>query len=1159
MREFMLQLLPISFRRFAILSVIASALVGMVQPATGQGINVGYAEGPAIRGTSMAMPLPPGSPTLGGPLQPDRTIHPSASPYLFQSGTSNDIIHTGANVTASFPVTGVVDVPPESVNQLGYSQSGPFAPLGSCNTCLSDSCGGCSTGGCGSLGDLLPFHWVQAVGGDEYGVAQNWYSQFGIFAPLIVLPDETGLSFIQANGTVSEDSVHGANVGFVTRYQDMNSYWFFGSSLWYDYESNPDQDLHQVGVGVEALSRFIEVRANGYLPIGTTSRSESITPRLQGLNLLTGYDTLALAGADIEGGIRPFEQPELWLFLGYYFYTDQDDILDEDPLEGLRGRIELRPNRNLTLGVTVSQDDVYDTQVFGSATFAFRSFADLLSAPGGCNAEPQFTQLVTRKSRIMTRRQDQLARNAVNGAPIVIAQASSTAAAGGNGTAEQPFNTINSAITAAGENGIVFVQNGTFNESINLLNGQRLLADGFLDTTPHVVSTRSGIITLPGQRTRAEVPRPTITSNDLVGTVKLCPEGNFVDNVEIRGFEISNSVGSGIVGFLNDGLNIRDNVVTGNAGFGIALFNASGDTVNSPTAPVSAFRIQNNQLTQNNQGGLLIADVDLASFNFAPTGLDINSKGVSLADRGDLTVQVSGNTISDNATTNTLSPLGEGLSDATLRDDRFGIQIVGLTGSSMTVNVESNTLERNGTATALGRFSAAGGLSVVTGGTSTINANVVQSTFNRNAGTDIQASIGDGPTALATSVLNLNVDRSLLQNAQLSDTDDGIRAAGIRLDAFAGTLNATVNSTVILGDTTVLNGAFDRMDAFYSVAGGNGRINSTISGTDLNALTRSGNEFVGWHVGVGGIAEEIGINNVTIANAMIDAECVLKFHSGDPGVPAASSLTAIVQGSELIARLPATSPFDGVRVVSEGGANLDLSILGSEYRFEGIVNGMTPARHWLNGDVADSATLTLLIENGMARNSMTGFTDFISLAAEDSATIEATIRDTTIGNTTGQGIDIETLNSSRVTLDVQGSTLSNSGAGLINVRAYDQSTVSSTLTSNTLINPASQAITLLASASSPTDNARVGATLTSNQFQALSGALQATSEADDGNTEFRLNMTGNTSNGQYLLEQLQTAPGVATFTLFDGGGNSPTQTTTGTIGASATALDITFP
>ena len=1148
-----------AYRFCEILFALASVIAWSERSAIGQGINVGYAEGPAIRGTSMAMPLPPGNPTFGGPMQYGRMIHPSASPYLFQSGTSNEVTYAGANTTASFPVTGVVDIPPESISQLGYSESGPFSPLGTCNTCMSDSCGGCSTGGCGSLGDLLPFHWIQAVGGDEYGVAQNWYSQFGIFAPLIVLPDETGLSFIQANGTVSEGSVYGANVGFVTRYQDMNSYWFFGSSLWYDYESNPDQDLHQVGVGVEALSRFIEFRANGYLPIGTTSRSETITPQMQNMNVLLGYDTLALAGADIEGGIRPFEQPELWLFLGYYFYTDQDDILDEDPLEGLRGRIELRPNRNLTLGVTVSQDDVYDTQIFASATFAFRSFADFLSAPGGCNAEPQFTQLVTRKSRIMTRRQDRLARDPVTGAPLIIAAASSTAAAGGNGTAEQPFNTISSAITAAGENGIVFVQNGTFNESINLLNGQRLLADGFLDTTPHLISTQSGVITLPGQRTRAEVPRPTITSNDLLGTVKLCPEGNFVDNVEIRGFEISNTVGSGIVGFLNDGLNIRDNVVTGNADFGIALFNASGDTVNSPTATASAFRIQNNELTQNNQGGLLIADVDLASFNFAPTGLNINSKGVSLADRGDLTVQISGNTISDNATTNTLSPLGEGLSDATLRDDRFGIQVVGLTGSSMTVNVESNTLERNGTATALGRFSAAGGLSVVTGGTSTVNTNVVQSTFNRNAGTDIQASIGDGPTALATAVLNLNVDRSLLQNAQLSETDDGIRAGGIRLDAFAGTLNATVDSTVILGDTTVLNSAFDRMDAFFSVAGGNGRINSTISGTNLNALTRTGNEFVGWHVGVGGIAEDIGINNVTINNALIDAECVLKFHSGDPGVPAASSLTAIVQSSELIARLPVAALLDGIRVEADGGASLDLSIIDSEYRFEGIVNGTTPARHWLNGAVADSANLTLLIDNGMARNSMTGFTDFISLAAEDSGAIAATVRNTTIGSTTGQGIDIESLNSSRVTLDVQSSTLSNSGTGLINVRAYDQSTSSSTLISNTLINPANQAILLLASASSPTDNARVGATLTSNQFQALSGALQATSEADDGNTEYRLNMTGNTSNGLYLLEQLETAPGVATFTLFDGGGNSPTQTTTGTIDSSPTILDITFP
>ncbi|NQV28689.1 MAG: hypothetical protein HQ518_30420 [Rhodopirellula sp.] len=276
-------------------------------------------------------------------------------------------------------------------------------------------------------------------------------------------------------------------------------------------------------------------------------------------------------------------------------------------------------------------------------------------------------------------------------------------------------------------------------------------------------------------------------------------------------------------------------------------------------------------------------------------------------------------------------------------------------------------------------------------------------------------------------------------------------------------------------------------------------------------------------------------------------------------MPAASSLTAVIQGSELVARLPTTSPLDGIRVVSEGGANLDLSIINSEYRFEGTVNGTTPARSWLNGDVADSANLTLLIENGMARNPMAGFTDFISLTTEDSGTIAATIRNTIIGDTTGEGIDLESLNNSRVTLNIEGSTLANTGTGLVNVRAYDQSTISSTLTSNTLVNPTNQAISLLASASATTDNARVGATLTSNQFQTPAGALQATSEADDGNTEFRLNLTSNISNGSYLLEQLQTAPGVSAFTLFDGGGNSPVQTTTGTIDNSATVLDITFP
>ncbi|MDA1162865.1 MAG: right-handed parallel beta-helix repeat-containing protein [Planctomycetota bacterium] len=652
---------------------------------------------------------------------------------------------------------------------------------------------------------------------------------------------------------------------------------------------------------------------------------------------------------------------------------------------------------------------------------------------------------------------------------------------------------------------------------------------------------------------------PTITSNDPLATIKLCPSGSFIDNVEITGFEISNTVGSGIVGFLNEGLVIRDNVVTGNGGFGIALLNASGDTVNSPTAPVSTFRIQNNTLTQNNQGGLLIADVDLATFDLTPAGVDISAKGVSLADRGDLNVQVSGNTISDNATTDTLSFLGEALSDATLRDDRFGVQVVSLTGSQITANFESNTLERNGTAAALGRFSSAGGLSVLAGGTSIVNATVTESTFNRNAGSDIQAITGDGPVTQDSAQVVLNVNRSLLQNAQLSETDDGVRAAGVWLNSTAGTIVANIDSTVILGDSTVLNSTFDRMEALYATAQGTGQITTTVQGTDINALGRSGNEFVGWHVGAGSSVLDTGSSSMTIIGSLIDAQCVLKFHSGIFGDPAASSLTASIQDSELIARLPTTSPVHGILAEALGGSDLSLSILDTEYRFEGIVDGTTPARNWLSGTAGDTANLTLRIENGQAINAMTGFTNFIDLSAENSGTISATMLDSTIGETTGQGINIGALDSSRVTLTVERSTLSNSGAGLINVLANGQAVVSSTLTSNTLTNPISQAITMQAVASLSTDNARVGATLSLNQFLTPSGGLQATSDADDGTAEFRLNMTDNTSTGQFLLEQLQSAPGVSAFALFDGGGNSPAATTTGTVTNSPTLLDIAFP
>lgn len=214
----MFQPLSTSVRFIAITSAFALAFL-LTESANAQGRYGPYAGGPVSRGMNTAQPWPIASPGYVRATPPGAMIHPSASPYLFQSGTSGGVTHSNAMTTASFPATGVMDIPFNSGQQLGYSQSPQFSPNGSRS--IGD---GCFTETCGSVGDLMPFHWIQAVGGNEYGVSHSWYKQFGIFAPIVVLPDESGLSFLQANGTIADGEVYGANVGLVTRYRDPVTY-----------------------------------------------------------------------------------------------------------------------------------------------------------------------------------------------------------------------------------------------------------------------------------------------------------------------------------------------------------------------------------------------------------------------------------------------------------------------------------------------------------------------------------------------------------------------------------------------------------------------------------------------------------------------------------------------------------------------------------------------------------------------------------------------------------------------------------------------------------------------------------------------------------------------------------------------------------------------
>lgn len=1037
----------------------------------------------------------------------------------------------------------------------GFPVASPGCATGACDTYL-DPCSNVMEPD--SVADLVHYSWIDAIGGQQYGLDNDWSTNVGVFLPLFELSCN-GYVFMQGNGLVAENETFGGSGGLVTRVFDPVQDVFWGASLFYDIEVQSDRRFQQFGAGLEMLMKGFEFRVNGNVPFSDTRRFRQVTPRFSNTNIVIGDEEIALAGVEFEAGIRPFQTPNLWIYGAYYFYEDPDGSVGSEALEGARGRLELRPNRHVTIHGSVSDDDVVGTQVWGGVTLAFTKLSDLMTS-SLCPVDSRYDQLVKRRNRITTAHQDVVAHNIVTNQPIIVAQANASAPVGGDGTTARPFNSIGDAAAAAGENGIVFVRNGDFTESVELSNGQRLLADGFLDTNPHLVRTRLGVIQLPGQQNRTDVVVPSIASADQFATIKLCQDGSFVDNVEIAGLEIRNTVGSGIGGILNNGIRIHDNVVVDAAGYGIALLNASGSQFENTTAPIAASSINDNSISGNAQGGLLLADVDLSMFDLASSGVDLAAKGISTADRGALVIDVHDNSFRNNATVATLQPLGDSVRDATSRDDPFGVLVTSLTDSQITVNFDRNTLEENGLPAAVDSVDSSGGLGLLVGGSSNLTVDVTESSFLRNSGVDIFSVIGEGPNTTSAAGIDLTVTRSLLEDSQLADTRNGLLAAGIRSVADIGTLNTTIGSTVIQGDSSVFAATFDRMEAVHAVAEGTGIVTTTLIDNGLNQLGRSGNELTGWHVGLGGDALDSGVLVMNVRDTTIDAECVLKFHAGDFGDPAQSRLTADIRDSVLIARLPTTSAFDGAIADAEGGSLLSLTILDSTYSFEGIVDGSTPTgRDWLRIKSRDTAEVTFNLERTTPTNSMTGFDDFIEVTALDGSRVTGTLSEVTAGLTSGHAIEIGAMDTSRIFMNVDGSVLSGNLSGLVDVFSTQQAVVSAELTGNTFTSPFDRAVTLEALADDATHDARLGATLSANQFISTTDALQATVDATDGQSTLLINVINNVAGGDFLISQLETVPGSSITTLFDDGGNSPAPVTGGTVGSSPSLLDITFP
>ena len=374
------------------------------------------------------------------------------------------------------------------------------------------------------------------------------------------------------------EGTFGGSVG--AGYRFFSPAWdrVFGISGWYDADGTRDDYFQQLGLSLETYGGPFDFRTNFYLPIGQTDRTNSLamvnnSTRFVGSN--AAYDqidtfTAAMRGLDMEAGVgipgQFARQHAMRVYGGWYYFSDDQG----DNILGASARLQANVASGLDTSVQITNDNFYNTRAFFSVSWTFgplrrSELADSTTADRlGEHVTRNYTVLAPVRTRLDS---NLLAVDPQTGTPYTFAHVDSSAASGGNGTVNSPFQTI--AQGQAANDDIVFVHaNSVFTGSaaqITMGAGQSILGQG-----PGVLHTIDvpllGSIALPAAAAGSSLPVLQSAS----GTAVV-----LASNTILSGFTISSPSANGIYG---NGVSnaLIANVTVNHAGTdGIQLFNSS--------------------------------------------------------------------------------------------------------------------------------------------------------------------------------------------------------------------------------------------------------------------------------------------------------------------------------------------------------------------------------------------------------------------------------------------------------------------------------------------------------------------------------------------------------------------------------------------------------
>jgi len=425
-------------------------------------------------------------------------------------------------------------------------------------------------------------------------------TQLGMFIPLGEIAGDS-LLFCDLQPVIDNGGNWGSNLGLGFRFYEPGMERVFGLYGYIDYRRTDQSSFKQLTLGFDSLGTLVDLRGNLYLANRELQGMPTTVvrdPHFVGHQLRFGGYQYAMPGADFEVGlVLPQFYHTQSRLLGGVYHFDADGPTDAT---GARVRLETHWTANVSTDIALYHDDKFGTSAFVGIGLNWQpesysrwkpqivSFRRGLERHVTQHASDRLAEPTWRIPSIAVGREAYVARNGSTPWRILHVV---EGAAGGNGTIERPFGTLEQAMSVAKSGDVVYTPYGGIYQPGQLLvvpESVSLLSN----LNAHWIETQSGFVHLPfsGQAGPLTTP-PEIHSSVYVSSgvwmdgFRLVGSG---DTVDLAGMILSagssdlriysNSIDSRRAGIWLDsviGADVWANTIESAVGSGLLIENSS--------------------------------------------------------------------------------------------------------------------------------------------------------------------------------------------------------------------------------------------------------------------------------------------------------------------------------------------------------------------------------------------------------------------------------------------------------------------------------------------------------------------------------------------------------------------------------------------------------